>query len=500
MRLTENNEHFIVTIPSVTFTGDFRVSYRREGSGITIGTHDFRDYITRGLGTVKLANSTYNLTVHNPPLGERDGLSYANRVWIERKGSVLTIYDGESRENIIQQETGVTTGTVEFRYLGQRANTLESTGISWDVLFEDLEDTGSTNNRLYKMNETHDCMTCIDSISLKHGTYSALRSETRTLDYTPVNNGWRHPSGGFIKDTRRYDKSKAKVFATFSASILKAVLQYNRVRDLEWKFLQHGVEVEVFQYGQGGEDTEEAILDFPAYITNLLDKGYALENITVLIHMGGNDVSGSTTYAANKDTNEYILQMRPRFEELYSLFTDAGLNVIWLPISWRNYGSVPPDSGGSEPYNTNIVHPFLSEVVGDSSWDSVNEVPKYDFYGFTKAAFAENNDFLSDSVHPSEYGGEVTRQQFADWFKDLYTVTVDSFSTLNINITGIADGDHHIKLHGFGGNLDVFSGVLSFVDGSASLELPLPVGTVVSGIYEGDNPPITGTGFYGVTE
>ena len=441
MRLTYNPSNiWYITIPEVVFTGDFRISMYTTWIGPTIGFDNTEHYIHGAAATVKLNNTTYTQDGVAPPVSERDGLFHYHKVWFERIGNTFTVYRGENKEEVLRTLT-VNTGTVKFTQIGRSGTQNQWRGLAWDLKFEDLVDTNSLNNRFYGLHEEVTELSAFDDLNNQNGTYSQERGSDRGGLFEATPTGWRNRELGYLRDMSRYNISEAKVLATFSASVLQSTFDNEKRTLADWEFWKLGAELEFYQFGNGGEYIQDAIDDAPSYISGLLAKGYLPENITAVVHIGGNDVSGSIPYGSNKDTNTNITNMRSRLEQLYTILSEAGFTIVWLPITWRNYGTVPPDSNGSEPFNTNIVEPFLRDIVGATSWDAESQKPKYDFYNFVKDEFALDNGFLQDAVHPSGVGQESIRGKFAEWFSPLYiedttapVVTNNGPATLKITV------------------------------------------------------------------
>lgn len=430
--ITYNPSSFWISIPNVTLQ-DFRISYYSTRLGTMLGTDGYSNhYISQGDGTIRISGNSYQFLSEAPqPEGERDGHFYFQKVTYERIGNQLSLYLGDSDTPV--ETKPCTTSPFILNSIHRSNSGVDADGISWDILIEDLTDPTSTNNRFYALDETHDNLVATDSVSEQHGTYSGERPESRVDEIHQSEFGYRSRKLGYLKDVNTYDKSQAKVIASFSASVLRLIMFNERRQDFEFEMFQRGAEIEFHQYGDGGETLEVIVQDTPSNIANLLAMGYAASNISALVHAGGNDVSNSLTYGANKDTSDLIINMASRLNQLYNLFDAEGFTIYWLPISWRNYGTMPPESGGSLPYNENIVLPFIKNTVGDSSWDFDNDVPKYDFYNFVKDGFAADNTFLSDSVHPGQIGQDSSRVQIAEWLAPNYVTASDTTAPIVTN-------------------------------------------------------------------
>ena len=128
----------------------------------------------------------------------------------------------------------------------------------------------------------------------------------------------------------------------------------------------------------------------------------------VVLHAGGNDVSGSGPYPGGADLLESNL------EAILSLLTGNGFQVMLSPLTYR----IPPSSNPTAPYNTNIIIPLIHKYT---PWWLVNNEPQFDLY---EATF-NNQDWIDvDGVHMSWSPGRGA----------LRTHIVDTFNT-NVKVT-----------------------------------------------------------------
>lgn len=495
--VTLNLGGFWISVPTITLQ-DFRITYKSTRMGTMFGTDGFSSHsISQGDGTIRIANNPYTFLTEPPqPEGERDGHYYFQKISYERVGDQLSLYLGDDLTPVSTQPC--TTDDFILNALHRSNSGVDADGISWDISIEDLSDPISDNNRFYALDEDYDAMEAIDSVSGQHGTYSIERSPDRVDTIYASEYGFRSRKIGYLKDVNTYEKSQANVIASFSASVLRLVLFNERRQDFEFEMFLRGAEVEFHQYGDGGEVLETIIEDTPANIADLVSMGYTKENVTALIHAGGNDVSNSVTYGANKDTSDAIINMGSRLVRLYDLFNAESFNVVWLPLTWRNYGTVPPESGGSLPYNENIVLPFIKDTVGASSWDFETDSVKYDFYKLFKDGYEADSSFLTDAVHPGASAQTIARHQLAEWLAPTYLASEQS--NLSITIAGLGSGSHYMKLWDYDNEVLIYKGDVDFSNDIASLTLGVSSGTSVTGDCPLDNPPTTGTGTWGVTE
>lgn len=410
-----------VVFPDLTLSGDFRISYTGTNIGSCIGNQTtFNSVIREDFEIVRFGNNrAFVDTSFLSVLKGGDKSEYIYKYVIERINNILiiSVYNPKNNE-LITQSNPVENAKGDL-YLNSIFGiyTAQLAGGAVDFIIEDLTDPLSTKNRHYPLKEAFGDDVAVDLVSGQHGTWSG-RVEGNTVEYLIT------PSGYTLSDFTRlkhhdFDPAQQQVMATFSASILRAALLDNEAL-MQFLFAQQGIDLDFHMYARGGETIQIAIDKAPEYLADLSSKGYTPSNVKTPVHIGGNDVSNSLPYNQNKDTHDGIINMRSRLDQYYSLIAAEGYDIIWLPISWRNYYAVmPPESNGSLPYNENVVIPFIRDVVGESSY--INGAVKYDFYNFIKEEFAKNPAFLADTVHPStDIGGPIIRNKFLEWWSPLY--------------------------------------------------------------------------------
>ena len=101
-----------------------------------------------------------------------------------------------------------------------------------------------------------------------------------------------------------------------------------------------------------------------------------------------------------------------------------------------------------------------------------------------------------DGVYTATYTGYKNGVSYGS---ATITFNVGSMSTLNLSVSQAANQTLSMKF--FNDNTNTYLGEMDvvFSNGSASIDLPIGSGMAVHGRYLGSNPPVTGTGIYGVT-
>ncbi|WP_368484786.1 hypothetical protein ABZP26_08465 [Pseudoalteromonas sp. SD03] len=411
-----------VVFPDITLTGDFRISYTGTNIGSPIGNQtSFDNVIREDFETIRFGNNRHIIdTTFLDVLKGGLECEYIYKYVIERISNVLTIRVYNPITDAIITQSSPFSDAIGDLYLNSIFGiaTSQLGGGAVDLIIEDLTDPASTKNRHYPLKEEFGNDIAVDLISGQNGAWSE-RVEGNTVEYLIT------PSGYTLSKFTRlnhhdFDPATQQVMATFSASILRTALLENEAL-MQFLFAQQGIDLDFHMYARGGETIQIAIDKVPEYLADLGSKGYTPSNVKAPVHIGGNDVSNSLPYDQNKDTHDGIINMRSRLEQYYNLISAEGYDIIWLPISWRNYYAVmPPESNGSLPYNENVVIPFIRDIVGESSY--ANGAVKYDFYNFIKEEFAKNPAFFSDTVHPStDIGGPIMRNKFLEWWSPLFS-------------------------------------------------------------------------------
>ncbi|MGE9271020.1 MAG: hypothetical protein ACQKBU_09490 [Verrucomicrobiales bacterium] len=113
---------------------------------------------------------------------------------------------------------------------------------------------------------------------------------------------------------------------------------------------------------------------------------------------GGDDVSADRPYEEGSSSNDAI---EANLRSIYATLEAAGIQVIPMRLSFRDYKTDPLVNGGANPengslpYNLNIVDALIEEVV-PTAFDSLTGLPVVDTYNY----FLENQDILaSDGIH-----------------------------------------------------------------------------------------------------
>jgi len=181
----------------------------------------------------------------------------------------------------------------------------------------------------------------------------------------------------------------------FGASIMNGAFNLQTTR-AEQFFAERGLSVNVIAETQSGASSG-------TYVTNMSNAVVthaALEDVLVVIHGSGNDVTTNRPYAtASQSTLDNIdANMRATIQTAL----DAGWVVNYGGCTWRNYADVPPDSNGSEPFNNNLFYPIIQDLT-PNAWNAAKSAPMIDYYNFTKL----NSGLLSgDGVHPVSSSGD----------------------------------------------------------------------------------------------
>jgi lysophospholipase L1-like esterase len=120
---------------------------------------------------------------------------------------------------------------------------------------------------------------------------------------------------------------------------------------------------------------------------------------TVLVHIGGNDVTAERPYPGGAE------QMRARLRRLLHLLVLDGRRVFLSRLSYRAYTGakpVPPESNGSLPYNQAIYDPLIREYSPDLL-DPETGQSRMDPYAYFHA---HPEELVADGIHNTPKGQE----------------------------------------------------------------------------------------------
>jgi len=158
-------------------------------------------------------------------------------------------------------------------------------------------------------------------------------------------------------------------------------------------------------------------------------------------------------------------------------------------------------SGGEHAINRDIMNVICKELT-PHWYDFANDYPLLKTYDWTMGKHAEG--WFADNVHPNNTGARGLSEEIIPVLEDRLPSLFDEnneTSSLTITVNGKANEVEKVHLWTRDGLVTkpVFVGDVAFSNGSFTVELNVPAGTVIYGEYEGDNPPATGSGLYGVT-
>lgn len=175
----------------------------------------------------------------------------------------------------------------------------------------------------------------------------------------------------------------------------------------------------------------------------------AVQDMVVLVHTGGNNISLTRPYSSTTQTEQDTITDDVTY--ICDAIEAAGFIPVLADVTFRNYDNVDPlddttYANGSEPYNLNLYRPlaltyspFYSDVNGDSFMS---------FYYFMLNNYAQY--IGSDGIHPTTIGRAALRQRIVDTigFTAAYNVDPEQLSLNIVQSGGTAQRVFHINYGG----------------------------------------------------
>lgn len=216
--------------------------------------------------------------------------------------------------------------------------------------------------------------------------------------------------------------------------------------------------------------------------------------------------SSATLTNASGETTAYI----PDIPGSYTLSLTAddgdlsGSDSLLTAISEASNNAKPtaPTTSGVTRGQVNTDYDIVAAATDDGgAGNLVYEVT------VTPASISYIQDGDTVTVSTGSYVGNINltfRAFDGELYSDPVTHTIAvsnnaQESTANLTIIDIPDGQHPIKLWSEDTDEIIYSASVSFINGSASITVPVTAGVSYSGRWKGANPPGTGTGIWGVT-
>lgn len=174
------------------------------------------------------------------------------------------------------------------------------------------------------------------------------------------------------------------------------------------------IRLNVVDEAVSGETSSDLLARLPTVLADYAGQ----EGVGCLVHIGGNDVSGSKPYSTASDDEKYTLATN--LQSIIELIKAEGHRVVLSDISYRTYaGSVPPLDAGSTPFNENIVWPLIKQKLPEC-WDWEHDRPFVSMYNFV----LENQELLApDGIHLTPEGYPVLLNYWLTSVRRLFNLT-----------------------------------------------------------------------------
>lgn len=219
------------------------------------------------------------------------------------------------------------------------------------------------------------------------------------------------------------------------------------------------------------------------------------EKRVLFVMMMGTNVETTPTgdsYRATEGLYRYLREMTKRIK---AEGHEAAIMQKTASSSNESSGNLHSANTGANDLACRDFTPFW--------YDFAKEYPLLKTYDWTMGTHALG--WFADNVHLNAMGARGLSEKIAPVLEErlplLFSCNEES-STLTITVDGKADGPEVVRLWTKNGFLirNLFDGEVDFSAGSFTVQLPVKAGTEINGQYDGDNPPVTGSGLYGVTE
>ena len=226
--------------------------------------------------------------------------------------------------------------------------------------------------------------------------------------------------------------NRGTVIAFFGASILNNTFGSTQAVESRASATAAGIseDVVIYDAAVSGDD----VADYLSRINGVIEDLSRYENVIVLVHGPGNNVSDTRPYATASAAG--LSEIEDGMNTIVDKILAAGFDCALSNITYRSYTApdVPPESNGSLPYNTNIIEPII-QAKCPNVWDSGLAEPFFNLYDL----FKDNPSYISgDGIHPTEEGEAALRDYV---FNKMYT----KYPTLREEIAlfsgGLLQGD-----------------------------------------------------------
>ena len=204
----------------------------------------------------------------------------------------------------------------------------------------------------------------------------------------------------------------------------------------------------------------------------IVDAGNGLGGISILMTLiGESDASAGTSKTTFK--SEYLSAV----SDINTAF-NCPVYAVYFPVG-ANTGTTP---------NVNTIRLAYDELISENAY--INDGGDLAVIDISVAA----DPAVNDDLHIRNDTDAVTAGNI------IYAALLAVYSDLNMTGTGTPDGSYSMVAWDLSDNSAVFNGNVTFLNGDATINLPVIIGADVLAFTPGANSPVTGIAYDGVTE
>ena len=223
------------------------------------------------------------------------------------------------------------------------------------------------------------------------GSLVSIDSALFNIDYRQTGDGGYDPA----KENTR--------FVFFGASIMDAAVSDTAAFASQIESATGYTNIQVVDYAIPGDTTTDLKNRIDANLATLPDPGTESHDTYCLIHIGGNNVTNTRPYSSTTQAERDAITNDITY--VLNAITAKGYIPVLGELSFRDYNgtTVLAEEAGSDPYNTNLIHPLV-----DAAWAYVDGTPWLQFYNLI---YNNYDTYLqADGIHLTASGYEAWRQ------------------------------------------------------------------------------------------
>lgn len=273
-------------------------------------------------------------------------------------------------------------------------------------------------------------------------------------------------------------------------SITERLFNYEGDRLWDVQTERDNINMNAIKGGHGGFTAKQLDNVLQTYI----DQVAGMKRVLFVFMMG-------TNRQTKPDTTSYT-DIRGDYNYLKNMINRVKAEGHEAAVMQKTASSSNETEGVTDHILNKEVFNVICKELTPHWYDFANDYPLLKTYDWTLGKHAEG--WFADNVHPNDVGARGLSEEIIPVLEERLPLLFDEnneTSSLTITVSGKVNEVEKIHLWTRDGLVTkpVFVGDITFSSGSFTVELNVPVGTVIYGEYEGDNPPTTGSGLYGVT-